>query len=466
MAAWQPRTGGQQRPPDKSGRRGAKFYDAGRILQALDYVLDNIFVTFGEKMYQQRLGVPMGFACSPMFAVLLLAFYELSFVRKWGGRIRDAVESAPVQTPWGVMPWSAARTRMARLVGDTARSCRAIDDVLLIGLTATERQWILCDMYPPSLELKEVYASPGRICYLDMEILTDRGGFYTTHFDKRDEFEVQGAMASVRKWPHIESAISEQTKYNCLYGFMVSASKRVMRRKILVRLTADRIVEMRKDGYKIKVMRHHLAKFAKRRFRFKKAGRYMMNAVWRRVGRNIDEAVDGRAERRVGRRVDEAEGRANRLAARRLEASMTSAAKSPVRMEREEKERPATLPVSDEQSRRRQSSRDGVGVQALRMEEMVDEEEREEEEEKEEEEEMEDGAKEPATKGPQGDLSNNELVVHLAQAPEEVDVPASRLRGIVTAFGEQLREAVQLAQSDDEWLDDEEAATSLASLCV
>jgi hypothetical protein len=67
------------------------------------------------------------------------------------------------------------------------------------------------------------------------------------------------------------------------------------------------------------------------------------------------------------------------------------------------------------------------------------------------EEEMEDEAKEPATKGSRGELSDNELVVHLAQEPEEVDVPASRLRGMVTTFGEEFRKAVQLAQSDDEW---------------
>ena len=35
---------------------------------ALHYLLDNIFIRFGSKLYRQILGIPMGTNCAPLFA--------------------------------------------------------------------------------------------------------------------------------------------------------------------------------------------------------------------------------------------------------------------------------------------------------------------------------------------------------------------------------------------------------------
>ena len=112
----------------------------------------------------------------------------------------------------------------------TARSCRMIDDVLLLDLSQTERAWVLADMYPTELELKEVSSTPGPVEYLDVVITFDRGGLHTRHYDKRDELRKQGRMEAVMKYPHIDSMLSIPCKYNCLYSFTHSAYRRVMRR--------------------------------------------------------------------------------------------------------------------------------------------------------------------------------------------------------------------------------------------
>ena len=36
----------------------------------------------GDDIFRQTLGVPMGFSCSPMLAVTMLAFFEIAFVRR------------------------------------------------------------------------------------------------------------------------------------------------------------------------------------------------------------------------------------------------------------------------------------------------------------------------------------------------------------------------------------------------
>ena len=38
---------------------------------ALHYLLDNIFIRFGSKLYRQIVGIPMGTNCAPLVADLI-----------------------------------------------------------------------------------------------------------------------------------------------------------------------------------------------------------------------------------------------------------------------------------------------------------------------------------------------------------------------------------------------------------
>ena len=40
------------------------------MCDALHYILDNIFIRFGLKLYRQIVGIPMGTNCAPLVAVL------------------------------------------------------------------------------------------------------------------------------------------------------------------------------------------------------------------------------------------------------------------------------------------------------------------------------------------------------------------------------------------------------------
>ena len=47
---------------------------------ALHYLLDNIFIRFGSKLYRQIVGIPMGTNCAPLVADLFLFCYERDFM--------------------------------------------------------------------------------------------------------------------------------------------------------------------------------------------------------------------------------------------------------------------------------------------------------------------------------------------------------------------------------------------------
>ena len=45
-------------------------------INALEFLLDNIFVRFGNTIYRQIIGIPMGTNCAPLIADLFLYCYE------------------------------------------------------------------------------------------------------------------------------------------------------------------------------------------------------------------------------------------------------------------------------------------------------------------------------------------------------------------------------------------------------
>ena len=49
------------------------------MCDALHYLLDNIFIRFGLKLYKQIVGIPMRTSCAPDVADLLLFCYKRDF---------------------------------------------------------------------------------------------------------------------------------------------------------------------------------------------------------------------------------------------------------------------------------------------------------------------------------------------------------------------------------------------------
>ena len=46
------------------------------MCDALHYILNNIFIRFGSKLYRQIVGIPMGTICATLVADLFLICYE------------------------------------------------------------------------------------------------------------------------------------------------------------------------------------------------------------------------------------------------------------------------------------------------------------------------------------------------------------------------------------------------------
>ena len=50
-------------------------------MQHAEYLIDNIYVSIGNKIYRQCTGIPMGTDCAPLVANLFLFYYEYRYMR-------------------------------------------------------------------------------------------------------------------------------------------------------------------------------------------------------------------------------------------------------------------------------------------------------------------------------------------------------------------------------------------------
>ena len=138
-------------------------YSEDDIIKMLEFLVDNIFVVFAGKVFQQTVGIPMGTNCAPLLADIFLYSYEADFIQ------------------------SLLSTGKKQLASRFNLTYRYIDDVLSINNQEFENY--LGQMYPAELEIKDTTESTTSASYLDLLLSIGRDGqLHTSIYDKRDDF--------------------------------------------------------------------------------------------------------------------------------------------------------------------------------------------------------------------------------------------------------------------------------------
>ena len=60
--------------------RNYNVWSCQKVCEALNFLLDNININFGSKLYRHIVGIPMGTNCAPFVADLFLFWYERDFM--------------------------------------------------------------------------------------------------------------------------------------------------------------------------------------------------------------------------------------------------------------------------------------------------------------------------------------------------------------------------------------------------
>ena len=162
----------------------------------LKYLLANLYFKFGEEVFRQIIGLPMGTNCAPQLANFFMAYYELAYLRK-------------LVTEYKIDRTAASRQRVA----DFRYVKRYIDDIGAVNnLTFINN---LGDVYPAYLRFT---GSPGpTMNFLDITIrqsVAISRHLETVLYDKRREPAF--ARLKIKKYTHWSSAIPRTSKLGIL----------------------------------------------------------------------------------------------------------------------------------------------------------------------------------------------------------------------------------------------------------
>ena len=143
---------------------GDNRYTADNICKMIEFLIDNIFVQFGGRLFHQAIGIPVGTNSAPLLADLFFYSYENEF-------LDNMIKSG--------------HRRLAR----SFNLCyRYIDDLIVFN-NKTFLDY-LKEIYLSQLIVEKANKSDHLADYLDLTFIIDSGCKLSTRlYDKRDDFD-------------------------------------------------------------------------------------------------------------------------------------------------------------------------------------------------------------------------------------------------------------------------------------
>ena len=133
------------------------------MCEALTFLLDNINITFGPKLYRQIVGIPMGTYCTPLVADLSLFCYG-----------RDLM-------------FSLSEESQSDVISAYNFTSRYLNDLLNIGDNFFDT--LIKRIYPSELQLHKANVSNTEALFLDLHLSILDGFIKIKIYDKRDDFD-------------------------------------------------------------------------------------------------------------------------------------------------------------------------------------------------------------------------------------------------------------------------------------
>ena len=215
------------------------------MCEALIYVLDNIYIRFGTKLYRQIVGIPMGTNCAPLVADLFLFCYERDFMT------------------------SLSDVKQAEIIEAFKSTSRYLDDILNIDNPYFEGM-VNC-IYPSELQLNKANTSDTEARCLDLHLSISNGFVSSNIYDKRDDFDFDIVNFPIRKTfskfyrRHYElvskfnvglkTLLHQGISESEFYGDLVYKFKNIVGRADFSDQFKKLIVRYKRIGYNINIMR-------------------------------------------------------------------------------------------------------------------------------------------------------------------------------------------------------------------
>ena len=152
------------------------LWSCQKVTDAIIYLLDNIYIRFGSKLYIQNVGIPMGTNCAPLVADLFLFCYESDFMK------------------------SLTKEKRYDLIDVFNSTSVNIDNIHF--------EQMVHRIYPAELQVNKANASDTEAAVLDLNLSIHNDIVSTKIYDKRDDFNFD-----IVNFPFLDGDVPQRPSY-------------------------------------------------------------------------------------------------------------------------------------------------------------------------------------------------------------------------------------------------------------
>jgi len=213
--------------------------NAKALADCLDYLIDNTFVTFGNAIFQQNIGIPMGTNCAVFLANYFLFTYELEFASKLIDQ--DRLEE----------------------LRHFSHTFRYIDDVL--PLNNPHFSTLFSDIYPQETLTLNKESDANSVTFLDIRITlraSRNRAYHTTVFDKRTLPKYK--LLPMTRYPHATSFVPPRFGLNIVTSQCFRFLRRCMSRNSFIFNLAKVVLELSYKQFSLRKLLSYAHRFFKR----------------------------------------------------------------------------------------------------------------------------------------------------------------------------------------------------------
>ena len=169
-----------------------KLWSCQNVCEALIYLLDNIYIRFGTKLYREIVGILMGTNCAPLVADLFLFCYERDFMM------------------------SLSDVKQAKIIEAFKSTSRYLDNNLL-NIDNPYFEGMVNRIYPPELQLNKANTEAP---FLDLHLSISNGFVSSKIYDKHDDFDFD-----IVNFPFLDGDVPSSTSYGVYISQLVQFAR-------------------------------------------------------------------------------------------------------------------------------------------------------------------------------------------------------------------------------------------------
>ena len=216
-----------------SDQRRYTLWSCQNVCDALSYLLDNIYIRFGTKLYRQIVGIPMGTNCAPLVADLYC--YERDFMD------------------------SLNHDNQADVIEAFNSTSRYLDDLLNIDNPYFEG--MVNQIYPPELQLNKANISDTEAPFLDLHLSVANGFVSSKIYDKRDVFEFD-----IVNFPFLDGDVLRRASYGVYISQLIRFARVCNHVTDFNARNKCLTAKLLQQGYRYHKLRQTFSKFYRRHY--------------------------------------------------------------------------------------------------------------------------------------------------------------------------------------------------------